>query len=182
MNQNSKGKRLRKTNTADGFTLIEVLAGIIMATVFVLITSQAIAISAVYRIRAQRQSEALLAIQQDLEDIRFDSLKAFNANDCNPTVGQTLNGYAAALVDEVREPADPAFNAWPYETTEIVQLLNKDYELNRTLNFYDAAPYHVMTVSYSVTDPGAAINGNTLNSELADFYTEVIPDAAFSCQ
>ena len=65
--QPQKNTQQSNRSSEEGFTLIEVLAGIIMATVFTLVTTQAIAISALYRVKAQRQSEALQWIQQDFD-------------------------------------------------------------------------------------------------------------------
>ena len=169
----------------EGFTLIEVLASIIMATVFVLITSQAIAISALYRIRAQRQSEALQWIQDDFANVKFAAIQALPASNCSAT--DPLSGYAATLASTIVDPSvtvnwsvaspnivEPA----NWETTPNITILSRSYSAVRTLSFFNDAPYHVMQVSYSIVD---ITNPNPGTRVLANFYTEVLPDAALAC-
>lgn len=165
------------TKNQKGFTIIEVLAGIIMATVFVLITSQAIAISALYRVRAQRESEAVNLIQQNLEDIKFRALLNISAGQCDAT--NPANGYGQALINDINTNPDAALpdnnnDGDGNPNTANIPLLNKSYSLTRTLGVYDFEPYNLMTVSYSVSD---LETGNVI----ADLNTEVIPDAAFEC-
>lgn len=148
-----------------GFTLIEVLVGILMATIFVLITSQAIALSALFRVRAQRESEAVLWIQEDFEDIKFKSIQALPSGDCSAS--RPIDGYAAAVIGVV----DGTINSFSQTTTQET-FLNKSYTATRTLSYYDDSPFHIMTVSYSITDE---------TNEIANFYTEVLPDAALRC-
>nr|WP_235641426.1 hypothetical protein [[Limnothrix rosea] IAM M-220] len=162
-----------------------------MATVFVLITSQAIAISALYRIRAQRQSEALQWIQNDFSDIKFAALQNLTGANCDAVNAD--NGYAAALARAVTDPSITVDWSATAETIEPpdtpaarpnITLLNKSYSAVRTLSVFPDPPFHVMTVSYSITDPESTTlkADGTANNEIASFYTEVIPDAAFSCQ
>ena len=153
--QHILNKKQTNNSQASGFTLIEVLAGILMATAFVLIASQAIAISAVYRIQALRKAEALLAIQDDLESVKFVSLQipATQAN-CN-------TGYADTLIAALPATTNPT-------------LLNKDYNLTRTTLEKSVDQPHVMTLSYAVTEPESGV-------VISELYTEVIPNAAFEC-
>ncbi|AFY39118.1 hypothetical protein Lepto7376_2866 [[Leptolyngbya] sp. PCC 7376] len=171
-------KNVRQSNNSneEGFTLIEVLVGIIMATVFTLVTTQAIAISALYRVKAQRQSEALQWIQQDFEELKFDALTALPGGDCT-------NGYALALASYFSGDTIAAFPETHIGSVDSFidapVLLNKTFEVTRTFNAYETtAPFNVLTVSYSITDP---TNPNTATNEIATFYSEVLPDAAFSC-
>lgn len=159
--ESQRNKLAKSKPQSNGFTMIEVLAGILMATVFVLIATQAIAISAVFRVRAQRESEAVMKIQEDLEDIKFDALKALSAT-CGDTATKST-GYGQALITSIATPA-----------SSDITLLNKSYSMTRTLEVYDVSPYNAITVSYSVADP-------TSGNVIADLYTEVIPDAAFEC-
>lgn len=152
-----------QSNQQSGFTIIEILVGIIMATIFVLITSQAIAISAVFRVRAQREAEAVNWIQEDLENIKFASLGNLTAT-CDATT--TTAGYGQTLINNVTAN---------YPLTSSRTLLNKSYSMSRTLAVYNSAPFRLMTVSYSVSDPESGKVISTL-------YTEVIPDAALNCK
>lgn len=170
LNRLTMGKQ-KQVSPSGGFTLIEVLAGIIVATAFVLITSQAIAISALYRVRAQRESLAWLWIQENFEeDVKFEvSQLAYNASQCDATT--TAGGYAQALINAV--------NTVPVETNP--KFLNKAHNATRTLGVKADAPYNVMTVSYEVRDPDIGTASNSNANLIASFYTEVIPDAAFNC-
>lgn len=150
-----------------------------MATAFVLVAVQSIAISAVYRVRAQRESEALQWIQEDFENIKFGSLAPLTATSCNATT--TTGGYGQALQSYITSAAfynsiaqDPNVDGDNKRITR--NLLNKSYLMTRTLGVYNVAPYNTMTISYSVSvsDPSG-------QRPIADFYTEVIPDAAFNC-
>lgn len=179
LTQNSK-KRQQTQASSTGFTLIEVLAGILMATAFVLVAVQAIAISAVYRVRAQRESEALQWIQEDFENIKFGSLAPLTAT-CNATT--TIAGYGLALKTYTESTAfynsiapDPNGDGDNNRLTR--NLLNKSYLMNRDTDVYNVAPYNTMTVSYSISDPESDPNAER---PIASFYTEVIPDAAFNC-
>lgn len=53
-----------------GFTLVEVLVAILITTVFVATTMQAMVIAAVFKARAKQYSEATNWIQEDLESVR----------------------------------------------------------------------------------------------------------------
>lgn len=153
-----------------GFTFVEVLAGILMAMVFVLITTQAVFISAVFRVKAQRTSEALNWIQQDLEDIKFRASFNIDAETCEATT--TTDGYAQALITQITTATTSPYTDTP---PTVIQLLNKDYEVTRTFGVYNEEPFSIMTIEYSVVNPDN-------NESIADYYTEVVPDAAFECQ
>lgn len=165
------GNHQKSHDQQAGFTLIEVLAGMLMATIFVLITTQAIAISALYRVRAQRETEAWNWIQEDFEDIKFASLQDIANADCSATVN--TNGYAQSLITKVdATTTSPSIKT--QADLNIPNLVNKEYNAVRTLDVYNSAPFNVMTVSYSVIEP-------TSSQEIANFYTEIIPDEAFQC-
>jgi Tfp pilus assembly protein PilV len=187
LTMNTISKRKLKS-PAEGFTLIEVLAGIIVATAFVLITSQAIAISALYRVRAQRESLAWLWIQENFEeDVKFEvsqlskaaakcTEKDENGNYVyeNGDSAVPADGYAQALITQLGAADGVA-------TTESPELLNKAHTATRILGVKDEAPYNVMTVSYEVRDPDMGTAEDPDGKVIASFYTEVIPDAVFNC-
>ncbi len=59
--------KIELPNKDQGFTLIEVLVAIIIVTVFVTVTMQAMTIALYFKVRAREYSEAMFWIQQDLE-------------------------------------------------------------------------------------------------------------------
>ncbi len=149
-------KTLNFTNKEQGFTFIEVLVGMLMATVFVLITTQGIVIGTVFRVKAQRQSEALNFIQQDLEEVKFQAAQL--------TAG-TCGSYATELNSALSAPDSPQ------------KLVNKPHKIIRT----PTANGNVLALSYSVVpinDEVADLTGD----EVVNITTEVIPDVAFDCE
>lgn len=75
-----------------GFTLIEVLVAILIATIFVTVSMQMMVIAAMFKARAQENVEATNWIQEDLENVRYQaanykstSLTA-NANSGNSSI------------------------------------------------------------------------------------------------
>lgn len=58
-----------------GFTLIEVLVAILVATIFVTVTMQMMVIATVFKVKAQENAEATNWIQEDLENVRYQAGK-----------------------------------------------------------------------------------------------------------
>ncbi|ANV84375.1 hypothetical protein AWQ21_08260 [Picosynechococcus sp. PCC 7003] len=145
-----------------GFTFIEVLAGIIVSTIFVLVTAEATFVSVVLRVQAQRASEAMNAIQSDFDEIKYEAALSFsNASpDCDATTPE--KGYAQALINQIKAPDPPT-------------LVNKEYNMNRNLSIPDQPPYNIVEVSYRVEDPDSG-------RIVAEYYSEIIPDAFFACR
>lgn len=54
-----------------GFTLLDVVLSILLASIFILVSLQAMVIATYLRVRAQQTSEAVLIIQEDLENIKY---------------------------------------------------------------------------------------------------------------
>ena len=149
--------------TEEGFTIVDAIIGILIASIFLLVSLQAIVLATYFRVAAQRTSEGILLIQQDLEEIRYLATTTnlpYNPDFCNPT--DTTNGYAQALIDSLATPPNPQ------------KINNLEYVLNRTTTVATDIPYHILQLTYQVR---AADDGD----EVAKIYTEVIPDAAFEC-
>ncbi|HEY9694243.1 MAG TPA: type II secretion system protein [Oculatellaceae cyanobacterium] len=62
--------KLTRKKTTAGFTLIEVMAAILILTFFLAVTMQAMVIAAMFKVKAKRYTEATAWIQQDIETIR----------------------------------------------------------------------------------------------------------------
>lgn len=56
-----------------GFTLVEVLVAILIATIFITVTMQMMVIAAIFKVRAQEYTEATTWIQEDLENVRYQA-------------------------------------------------------------------------------------------------------------
>jgi prepilin-type N-terminal cleavage/methylation domain-containing protein len=82
----------KSSKQEQGFTLIEVLVAILIATIFVTVSMQMMVIAAMFKARAQENAEATNWIQEDLENLRYQaanykstSLTA-NANSGNSSI------------------------------------------------------------------------------------------------
>jgi prepilin-type N-terminal cleavage/methylation domain-containing protein len=58
-----------------GFTLVEVLVAILIATIFITVTMQMMVIATVFKVKAQENTEATNWIQGDLENVRYQADK-----------------------------------------------------------------------------------------------------------
>lgn len=56
-----------------GFTLVEVLVAILIATIFIAVAMQMMTIAAVFKVRAQEYAEATTWIQEDLEYLKYQA-------------------------------------------------------------------------------------------------------------
>jgi type II secretory pathway pseudopilin PulG len=151
-------------NTDDGFTIIDVIVGILIASIFLLVSLQAMVLAAYSRVKAQESSEGILLIQQDLEEVRFKATTSQLAKTdalCNATTATT--GYAQTLKTSLGSyPKTVSING------------TKQYTLALTSTPSGVAPYNVLQLKYEATPVGTA-------TKVAELYTEVIPDAAFQC-
>ena len=146
--------------TEKGFAMLEVLVSILIVTTFVAVSLQAMVIAAYARVRAHEKSEAVLLIQEDLEQIKYQAIEAnlaYNASNC-------LVGYSNALQGTLDSyPKLKSSKTFP----------NKQYSLN--LNTTPNNPTsHILKLEYEVKD--------ARNTTIAELYTEVIPDASLGCQ
>jgi len=93
-----KQKLLREEQ---GFTLVEVLVSILIVTVFVGVSMQAMVIAAVFKARAKQHSEATTWIQEDLENVKYRAAQLNYATLGTAAIATTtglqvssLNGFA----------------------------------------------------------------------------------------
>jgi len=121
----------------------------------------------------------------DLTSDSTGSLSSIATSRCNAT---RTTGYADGLRDlitgsdqtgntnDVYNPPSSGNN----QTRDITlksKFTNKTFRLTRTTTIPDTTPYNVLQVSYTVSP----IFGGTFGAPVANFYTEVIPNAAFQC-
>ncbi|PSO79589.1 MAG: hypothetical protein BRC41_18770 [Cyanobacteria bacterium QH_9_48_43] len=189
-------------STEEGFTLLETLVAMLVATTFVAATMQAMVIAAYSRIRAQETSEATALIQEDLEEVKFiatkerynpseteldhrcdangDNDRKFDKNDANRDEG-LADGLRDEVLEETERDRYEITNPTDYKTIYSREVesdeieIGKNYVLKRTLNIADKEPYNVLELEYEV------INPQEDEDPVAEMYTEVIPDAAFEC-
>jgi prepilin-type N-terminal cleavage/methylation domain-containing protein len=95
-----------------GFTLVEVLVAILIATIFTLAAMQALVVAAVFKVRAQQFAKATAWIQEELETVKdeaakfkYTSLAAATAAGASSINVATVNGFA--VNDTLRVGSDP---------------------------------------------------------------------------
>ena len=156
-------------STEEGFTLLETLVAMLVATTFVAATMQAMVIAAYSRIRAQETSEATALIQEDLENLKYEASELpYTGNESKCNASSKTEGFADALRDEYYS-GDETRDSF----TKSGSNSGKEYIITRKLIPSKEQP-NVLQVIYSVMP-------SSDDETVAEMYTEVIPDAAFSC-
>lgn len=125
-----------------GFTLVEVLVAILVSTVFITVSLQAVVLSAVLKARAKQSSAATTWIQEDLENVRhrasqlqYTSLITAAAAAANATavlqVTPVLVGFQAGVGNTVVVGSDP--------TTRTITSISSANATPRTITLSAAA-------------------------------------------
>lgn len=168
-----------------GFTLVEVLASIVIATVFVATALQAIVIAAIFQARAQEYTEATTWIREDLENLRFSASTYVDAARCSPGGAYPNKGYADGFSDRLHNINQPngtlSNGASPDSDTITPTKANnagKEFRFRRISIPLDTPPYAVLIVSYDVSP---RLSSSTVGPSIATLQTEVIPNGAFEC-
>jgi prepilin-type N-terminal cleavage/methylation domain-containing protein len=150
-----------------GFTLLEVLVSIALTSTFVALALQGAGVATILQSRAIQSAEAANWVQSDLETLHLQtsiSQLPFDPTLCHAQ--QTHQGFAQALSDRLISIASP-----PLRQSRTGQ----KFTLDRLLSVEPAAPFNILGVRYTVQPQ----NGS---KPILNFYTEVIPDAAFTCE
>ena len=158
----------------DGFTLVEVLVGLLVISGFISTAMQAFLTATVFKVKGQELSEATTWIQEDLELVRFKANRLHYVIDSDPTKstykpeetaceGTTNTGYAAALNGDLE----------PVERSKTSAIGSRPYTLSRTITLPSSAPFNVLTLEYQVASAD--------DVPIAITHTKVIPDASLAC-
>jgi prepilin-type N-terminal cleavage/methylation domain-containing protein len=150
-----------------GFTLLEVLVSIALTATFVSLAMQGMSVATILQSRAIQSAEAANWIQSDLETLHFQTSASqlpFDRQFCDAQ--QSHQGFAQALLDKLVSNAEPSLRQ---------SRTGQKFTLDRQLLVEPSAPFNILGVSYAVQPQ----NGS---SSILNFYTEVIPDAAFTCE
>jgi prepilin-type N-terminal cleavage/methylation domain-containing protein len=161
---NSRRLKDKVKNQKQGFTLVEVLVGILLMAAFTGTAMQAIVSATAFKVKAQELSEATVWIQEDLELVRYQASKvAEDIPAC--TTSDISKGYAQKLKDELPSTdvsaRTSAMGARPYTVT-------------RSAVPSSVQPFNVLTLNYTVTRRDET-------TPIAQLYSEVIPDKFLSC-
>lgn len=165
-----------------GFTMVEVLVGILLTLTFTTIATQAMVTATAVRVRAQELTESSDWIQQDLEvvkrtanELNYDSTSATypissalatHRTLCAATTSST--GYANTLKTTLDAASIP---------TKQSAIGNRPYTLTRTTAASTASPYNVLQITYRVFR-----GTDTTATPISTLYTEVIPGASLACR
>ncbi|WP_404789401.1 prepilin-type N-terminal cleavage/methylation domain-containing protein [Altericista sp. CCNU0014] len=176
-----------KRQTAQGFTMIEVVVGILLVSIFTAISMQAIVMATSIKIRGDEVADATRLIEQDIEEISeianrsvamgYDSASSKytvnTASDlCNPGTDPT-KGYAQLLKDQTMSTGLIS------STTPVTKSGlsgTKTYSLVRTATVNSTVPYNILQINYQL------FRGTTTTDPISTFYTEIIPGASFYCR
>jgi hypothetical protein len=159
--------------------MLEVIIAILTITAFLTGTLQLMAVNALYKVRAERQTKANFWIQEDFENVKaLASSLDVNSIPANPNVSDDVctniaQGYATALRKQLTATTVP--------DREIV---GKKYSLVRTFNITNQEDNpHRLRIEYEVrlADPKTANDYPNQENVIAKSSVEVIPDASFKC-
>jgi prepilin-type N-terminal cleavage/methylation domain-containing protein len=161
--QRNQRQDRQKRDGAQGFTLVEVLVGILLISAFLGTAMQAIVSATAFKVKAQELSEATVWIQEDQELVRYQASRiAADVPRCSALSPST--GYAQALKEQLSSSIPTKYSA----------LGKRPYTIDRVSTPVNAQPYHVLSLNYAVTRQGES-------APIAQIHSEVIPDAFLSC-
>lgn len=193
-------KKLKFCTIENGFTLVEVLVAVLLTTLFVATAMQAVAISALMKLRAREYSEAITWIQEDVETVKsISSNLAEDATKCQTQNPSASGGYAALLQTKL-----------PRDTTKNITVNSQVYTAVNNPGFRQIAGSTLWLMRSEVIDDNPSVDGSikydpafmslSLNylvvpnkgnapttptdknyRVVAALETEVIPNAAFKC-
>lgn len=158
-----------------GFTLVEVLVGLLVITGFISTAMQALVTATVFKVKGEELSEATTWIQEDLERVKFQANRLhYTVNDDDPTQskyspvdaaceGTKTTGYAAVLSGDLDS----------VDGSKTSTIGDRPYTLTRDIVLPEEAPYNVLTLEYKVASAGEA--------PIAITHAKVIPDASLAC-
>lgn len=184
---------LRQKTKQSGFTLIEVLVTILVVTGFVLGSLQAVVLATFFRVQAQDKNEALNWVQQDLELIRYQAFMLEEDSDSCGDYGEVLRDQIISIGYD------------PEDDFIIGQGDNlRSYSLRREYSPSDNTLQITHVIAYGLADDSSSENihprynsnkpydyddmipVNKFREENLNYVTtlstEVIPDAALSCE
>ncbi len=168
------GTKIGARNQTTGFALIEVLVAIMVSSIFVAITMQAIVAAAFFRARAEQFDEGVNWIQEDLESVikragqyEIDIFPRAYSSKCDAV--DNVNGLPAGFIN------DAAGLGGAEVTVGTKSFGGKSFVLKRSANYEGSSdPKLLLKIAYEVVpeEGGRAIATTT---------TEVMPYAVLKC-
>lgn len=167
-----------------GFTLIEVLTGMVISAMTISMSANLVVTSNIYKVVAKKNAEMQSIVQTDLEQVKTKAKSlAYDATKCtayasalqtalltnptvtNPTITDTYSSAVASSVSN--DPANKIGND------------GDRYRVTRTIGSISASTPNILPIEYTIK---RLVNGVATNKIEYSIYTEVIPDAVFQCQ
>jgi prepilin-type N-terminal cleavage/methylation domain-containing protein len=166
---------LRQGTIADspqGFSLIEVMAAMMIAMIFLSITLQVLVSATVLRMRADQFDSAVNWIQDDLETVvnragRYEMEKNPNSDKCAAI--DSANGLAAGFINDATRGLGGTST-----TLGSKQVADKTLMLTRTASVSAEDPLRLVQLVYTVMPQGGG-------AAVASMTTEVLPYAVLKC-
>jgi type II secretory pathway pseudopilin PulG len=153
-----------------GFSLVEILVASCISAIFGCLVFQGMGLASIIQARAIQKAEAAGWVRDDLENLRQQAANlAFNQNFCRPAAAD--KGWAAALASALGGEPDSQL-----PTLNLVSTTGRNFQIVRQTEV-SAEPYNVLGLRYQVQP----LEGPSISAPIYEFYTEVIPDAAFQC-
>jgi len=151
-----------------GFSLVEVLVGILILTLFTITALQALGIALINNVRSEEKDRATTWIDEQLEEIKFvastcdgELNNCENSDDCGDALQTEITNANSGNEDNTVDVPDSVTLVGNREVT-----VERDLEIGGDPN--------TLEINYTAT--------NTEGDEIAQIDTEVIPDAEFgSC-
>ena len=175
-----------------GFTMIEVLAAAFVGTAFAIALAQALVFATIFRVRAQRATEASLWIQEDIALIKSlaspnDPASALATFPGSCDAQSYASGHAQGLSTLINadatltsaEQLQRRLGAGSLEETTPNQQQGKAYGLIRSFETYASAPFNILRISYEVRELDN--NGNPFGEPLLTQNVEIMPDVSLEC-
>lgn len=128
-----------------GFTLVEVLVAILITTLFVAVSMQAMVLAAVFKTRAQESAEATTWIQEDLENVKYQASRYKDDTECD--ANNVDNGYADGFRDLL---LGVSTNGTYSNLSSKTFRTNKAFITRRTTTPDNTDPYNLLQISYGV--------------------------------
>ncbi len=148
-----------------GFSLVEVLVGMLVAAIFVSLSMQAIVTAAAFRALANQYDEAYNWIQDDLEKVIYRAsqyeLTAYPySSKCNATVAS--DGFAAGFMNDTTTGLGGAVTM-----VDTKNFGGKSYSLSRSADYVSSSsPYKLLKLTYTIIPTGGGSPIKTINSEV----------------
>lgn len=139
--------KLKLPKQEQGFTLVEVLVAILITTLFVAVSMQAMVLAAVFKTRAQESAEATTWIQEDLENVKYQASRYKDDTKCD--ANNVDNGYADGFRDRDLLLGVSTNGTYSNLSSKTFRT-NKAFITRRTTTPDNTNPYNLLQISYGV--------------------------------